>query len=974
MPQDYNATINLPKTDFPMRAGLPKREPELLQTFYEKRIYENLMSKNAGNPAFILHDGPPFSNGDIHIGTAMNKVIKDIIIRYKNMSGWLAPYTPGWDNHGMPIESAIIKKNKLDRKMMSIPEFRDACREFAENYVDRQREQFKRLGVIGDWDRPYLTMVPSFEAEEVRVFGKMYEKGYIYKGLKPVYWCTDDETALAEAEIEYDDEPCTAIFVKFPVKDAKGVLDGIDGADKACFLIWTTTAWTLPGNLAICLGPDIEYAVCAAGGDVFIIAASLAEAVFKQAGIAHYDILKKLPGTAFELMTAQHPFYDRESLVILGDHVTTEAGTGCVHTAPGHGADDFVVCSKYPQLPVMTPVDPHGVMTADALQYEGMYYSKAGSAIIEDLQKSGALFASEEIVHSYPHCWRCKNPVIFRATEQWFASVDAMKEAAVKACEDIRWIPEWGKERMIAMLIERSDWCISRQRHWGLPIPVFMCEECEQPVCTPETIEAVAALFGEKGSNAWHEMDAADILPKGFACPHCGATHFTKGADSLDCWFDSGSTHAGVLSTGIFPHLHYPADIYLEGGDQYRGWFQSSMLTSIAVNGIAPYKIIITHGWTVDGEGKAMHKSLGNAVAPDEIIKDFGADILRLWVASTDYRADSRISRDILKQLSDIYLKIRNTARFMLGNLNNFDPDDLVGIDDMPDLDRWALARLDKLIAGVNASYEKYEFHTIYHAIHNFCTIDMSNFYLDVIKDRLYCDETNGLPRRSAQTVMYRILDALVRILAPILAFTAEEIWGEMPHDASVERDSVLYNRMPASTVEHSFSAEQEALWDKLLRLRSDVNKALELARADKIVGKPLDADVTLFVGDDAAAALGPVLEMDLKTLFIVSSVSVVMSAGAGVGSSAGAGASTDANADAGAGAGASADAGAGADANADAGAGVAGSEFPSLSISIVPSAAPKCSRCWVHDKDVGKSSEHPELCPRCLDVVTKGL
>ena len=909
------------------------------------------MERNAGKPAFILHDGPPFSNGDIHIGTAMNKVIKDIIIRYKNMSGWYSPYTPGWDNHGMPIESAIIKKNKLDRKKMSIPEFRNACREFAEHYVFRQREQFKRLGVIGDWGNPYLTMKPEFEAQEVRVFGKMYDKGYIYKGLKPVYWCTTDETALAEAEIEYADVPCTSIYVKFRVKDTRGVFDGIPGASSASFLIWTTTAWTLPGNLAICLGPGIEYAICAAGGEVYIIAAALAETVFKKAGIEKFEILKKLPGSAFEYMTAQHPFYDRESLVILGDHVTVDTGTGCVHTAPGHGADDFNVCRKYPQLPVITPVDPRGIMTGEAIQYEGQYYSKSSESIIEDLEKSGALFASEDIEHSYPHCWRCKHPVIFRATEQWFASVDAMKDTAVEACNDIKWIPEWGKERMIAMLVERSDWCISRQRHWGLPIPVFTCETCGKPVCTPETIEAVAELFGDKGSNAWHEMEAEDILPKSFSCPHCGAGRFTKGSDSLDCWFDSGSTHAGILSTGDFPGLRFPADIYLEGGDQYRGWFQSSMLTSIAVNGVAPYRIIITHGWTVDGDGKAMHKSLGNAIAPEEIIKDYGADILRLWVASTDYRTEGRISKDILKQLSDIYLKIRNTARFILGNIKGFDTADAVAYEDMPELDRWALARLDRLITSVNASYERYEFHTIYHAVHNFCTIDMSNFYLDIIKDRLYCDETYGLPRRSALTAMYFILDALVRILAPILAFTSEEIWDEMPHGPGVERKSVLLNPMPSPNAQHAFAPERDAVWERILRMRADVNKALEIARIERIIGKPLDAEITLYVDDETsvffenpefglrdagsgdAAEPGQINEF-LRTLFIVSGVDIVRGTGDGF----------------------------------------TGTEFPGMTISVRPSTAPKCARCWTHDKGVGASEEHPELCPRCYAVIkTRG-
>jgi len=924
-----------------MRAGLPKREPEMLKSFYDKRIYETLMEKNAGKPAFILHDGPPFSNGDIHIGHALNKILKDIIVRYKNMSGFRAPYVPGWDNHGMPIETAITKKSKLDRKKMSIPEFRNACHDFASKYVDRQRYQFKRLGIIGDWDNPYLTMNPAFEAEEVRVFGKMYEKGYIYKGYKPVYWCPTDETALAEAEIEYADVPCNAIFVKFKLKDSRGALDDIPGAENANILIWTTTAWTLPGNLAICLGPDLNYAVCKVDREIYVVAAELAEAVFSKAGIEKYEVLKTLPGTAFENMTAQHPFYDRESLIILGNHVTVDAGTGCVHTAPGHGVDDFNVCRKYPQLPVITPVDAHGVMTADALQYEGMYYSKANDQIIEDLERSDALFAAEKIIHSYPHCWRCKNPVIFRATEQWFASVDAMKDTAVEACEDIAWIPEWGKERMIAMLVERSDWCISRQRHWGLPIPVFYCDTCEKPVCTPESIDAVAVLFGDKGSNAWYEMEAEDILPDGFACPHCRAKHFSKGSDSLDCWFDSGSTHAGVMSSGMFPSLSFPADLYLEGGDQYRGWFQSSMLTSIAVNGIAPYRRIITSGRTVDGEGKAMHKSLGNTVAPEEIIKDYGADILRLWVASTDYKTDVRISKDIAKQLSDIYLKIRNTARFILGNLSDFDPDNIVPFEDMPELDRWALAQLNRLVEGVSLSYEKYEYHTIYHSIHNFCTVDMSNFYLDIIKDRLYCDEASSVSRRSAQTAIYLILDALVRMLAPILAFTAEEIWALMPHHSGVELESVLYNPMPKSNSGYAFTPEQTAVWQDVLRLRSDVYKALELARIDKVIGKSLEAEVTLSLNDKAADVFSKISDKDYRTLFIVSAVNIKPKAYKE---------SEVPNEPK----------------------SHAGTEFSGVTVTVSASTDPKCIRCWKHDEGVGKNIEHPELCPRCLGVVSK--
>jgi isoleucyl-tRNA synthetase len=930
MAVDYNKTINLPKTDFPMRAGLPKREPEMLAEFYRKDIYGKLMEKNQGKPLFILHDGPPFSNGDIHIGTAMNKILKDIIVRYKNMTGYKAPYIPGWDNHGMPIESAIIKKNKLDRKSMSVPEFRNACRAFAEDFVSRQREQFKRLGVIGDWEHPYLTMDPAFEAKEVRVFGKMYEKGYIYKGLKPVYWCPSDETALAEAEIEYADDPCQAIYVKFRVKDDKGVLKGVCDPANTYFVIWTTTTWTLPGNLAICLGPDFEYAVVKAGGACYIIAAELTETVMKKAGIEAYDILTKLPGRAFELMTAQHPFYDRESLIIVGSHVTIDTGTGCVHTAPGFGVDDFNVCRNYPQIPFVAPVDSRGIMTAEALQFAGLHYTKANEAILEDLRSSGALFAEESIVHAYPHCWRCKNPIIYRATEQWFASVDAIKDAAVAACDGIKWNPEWGKERMIAMIRERSDWCISRQRHWGLPIPVFYCEDCKKPVCTPETIDAVATVFGQKGSNAWYELEAADILPKGFACPHCGGTHFTKETDTLDGWFDSGSTHAAVLDE--FPGLRSPADVYLEGGDQYRGWFQSSMLTSIATKGEAPYRQIITHGWTVDGEGKAMHKSLGNAVAPEEVIKDYGADILRLWIASSDYRADVRISKDILKQLSDIYLKIRNTARFLLGNLDGFDPDAAVPFEQMLELDKWAVVKLNKLVERVIAAYERYEYHVIYHSIHNFCAVDMSSIYLDIIKDRLYCEAADSFARRSAQSAMHLILDSLVRLLAPILAFTSEEIWAAMTHSRKDDPESVLFNAMPAPDSRYVFTPEQDEKWERLLSLRTDVNKALELARAEKIIGKPLDAEITLYLDDTGAKNFELMRDENLKELFIVSKVTVT---------------------------------------NATAGAGYAAQEFAGVVIEVKASTEAKCVRCWTHDARVGENAAHPELCPRCAAVVS---
>jgi len=935
MSSDYNSTILLPKTDFSMRAGLPKKEPELLAIMNEKEIYKKLMKKNEGKPSYILHDGPPYANGDIHIGHAMNKTLKDIVVRHKNMTGYHAPYTPGWDTHGLPIESAIAKNKKVDRKKMSIPEYRDACHAFAAGYVDKQREQFKRLGLIGDWEKPYLTMEKSFEAEEVRVFGKMYEKGYIYKGLKPVYWCPNDETALAEAEIEYADVSCKPIYVKFKITDSKGTLDGVENAENAYVLIWTTTAWTLPGNVAISMGPKIEYSLCKVGNEILVVASELVESVFEKTGVKDYSVIKKLPGSAFDLVKTKHPFYDRDSLVILGDHVTVDAGTGAVHTAPGHGVDDFNVCRKYKELPMFTPVNSRGIMTEEALQYEGHHYSKVVDVIIEDLRKSGALFAEEEIVHSYPHCWRCKKAVIFRATEQLFASVEAMKETAIKACEEIEWLPKWGKERMIQMLEERNDWCISRQRHWGLPIPVFYCETCDEPVCTPETTDAVSKLFGEKGSNAWYEMEAKEILPSGFNCPHCSAEKLRKGADTLDVWFDSGSTHAGVLSSGAFDGLNFPADLYIEGNDQYRGWFQSSMLTSIAANGVAPYKRVITHGWTVDGEGKAMHKSLGNAVAPEEVIKDYGADILRLWVASTDYKVDTRVSKNILKQLSDIYLKIRNTARFILGNLGEFDTNDLVPIKDLPELDRFALSTLNKLIESVNASYERYEYHTIYHAIHNFCTVDMSNFYLDIIKDRMYCNEKFGVSRKSAQTTMYIILDAVVRMLAPILAFTTEEIWTHMPHSAEVDTESVLLNQMPKPMAELLLTPEREEVWNKLKKLRNDVNKALELARAgkdgeEKIIGKSLEAEVEIYLTEEAKKEFSEIADLELHDLFIVSSVKVKEGTASGF----------------------------------------KASEFTGATIVVKSGEAPMCARCWKHDQNVGSKADHPTLCPRCYDVV----
>ena len=930
MAKDYNKTIHLPQTDFPMRAGLPKREPALLNGEYEVSTYHKLMEHNAEKPSFVLHDGPPYANGDIHIGTALNKILKDMIVRYKNMTGYKAPYIPGWDTHGLPIESAILKNKKIKRDELTDVEFRDKCREYALSFVDRQRSEFQRLGVIGDWDNPYLTLKPEFEAAQIRVFGKMAEKGYIYKGLKPVYWCYTDETALAEAEIEYQDDPCTTIFVKFKVKDDKGKLASLTDLDHTYFVIWTTTAWTLPGNRAISVNPEFTYALMKTeNGEVYIVAKDLAETVAKEAGIEHYEIIAELPGSELELMTAQHPLMDQESVVLCGDHVTLDAGSGCVHTAPGFGADDFNICQKYDKaglthIGVPVPVNAKGVMTDE--RFNGVHISKANEYVLPALEECGALLAKEDIVHSYPHCWRCKKPIIFRATEQWFCSVDAIKQAAVDSCDGISWKPEWGKERMTSMITERSDWCISRQRKWGVPIPIFYCDQCGADIVTPETIDHIANLFHDHGSNIWFEKTADELVPEGFVCPKCGHKHFSKESDIMDVWFDSGSTHAAVVDQR--DELHFPADVYLEGGDQYRGWFQSSMLTSIATKGVAPYKQIITHGWTVDGEGRAMHKSLGNAVAPDEVIKDYGADMLRLWVSSADYTQDMRISKDILKQLSQAYLKIRNTARYMLGNLSGFNPDaDQVDYTALTPLDQWALARYNELIRTVRTAYDRYEFHGVYRAIYNFCVVDMSNFYLDIIKDRLYCGD--DADRAAAQTALYKILDGMTRMLAPMLAFTSEEIWAAMPHGAADEASCVLLNDIPDYDEKLCLSQELSNQWDKVIALRTDVNKALEAARAQKLVGKSLDAEVTLYLnaeGKDAFDAMG---QHDLAAVCIVSKVIVAEGEGQGV----------------------------------------AGENFPGVTIAVAPSQAPKCSRCWAHNEQVDAEME---LCPRCASVLKK--
>lgn len=930
MPQDYNETINLPKTDFPMRANLPKREPGFLAGWEQDNnaLYHALMKKNEGKPLFVLHDGPPYANGNLHMGHALNKVLKDFIVRYKNMAGFYAPYVPGWDTHGLPIERQAIQAYGMDRDKVSVSEFRQKCEEFARKHVNTQREQFKRLGVIGDWEHPYLTLTHDFEAKQIEIFGEMAKKGYIYKGLKPVYWCPHDETALAEAEIEYQDEPCSSIYVKFAVTDDKGVIEKAIGTkENVYFVIWTTTTWTLPGNLAISVNPFFEYdLVKVPNGEIYVLAKELVNSVMQAAGIESWEVLATLLGSDLEMMKTQHPIMDRQSVIITGEHVTLDAGTGCVHTAPGFGADDFIVCQKY-NIPIIVPVDGKGYATEDAGKYAGMYYEKTTPIILDDLRACNALLAIEDIVHSYPHCWRCKNPIIFRATEQWFCSVDALKDDAVKACHEITWLPGWGEERMTSMIMERSDWCISRQRIWGVPIPIFFCKKCGKPLVNEQTIKLVSDLFREKGSNAWFEMDASEILPSDIHC-ECGCGEFDKETDTMDVWFDSGSSWAAVIEQREGQPI--PVDVYLEGNDQYRGWFQSSMLTAIATKGIAPYKTVITHGMIVDEERQKMSKSLGNGISPQEILDQYGADILRLWVSSADYRQDMRISKEMFKHLAQNYLKIRNTARYILGNLEGFDPKtDMVAYNDLCELDRWALMKLNDLVAKVIKGYDDYEFHVVLHAIHNFCVVDMSNFYLDVIKDRLYCEEKNGVLRRSAQTAMYEILDALVRMIAPILCFTADEIWQAMPHRDGDDAANIVLNAMPKVNLAWAFAEEASSKWDKLIALRDDVNKALEEARKNKVIGKPLEAWVTVYTDDETAALLETVPADELAALCIVSKLRVIRGNGEGM----------------------------------------QGENLP-VQIAIERASGDKCERCWMYVDSIGQDSKHPTLCARCAAVV----
>ena len=922
MPQNYNDTIHKMATPFEMRAGLPKKEPKMLEDWEKNHVYEKMIEHNADLPRFVLHDGPPYANGNIHMGTALNKIIKDIIIREKNMSGYCAPYVPGYDTHGLPIELKALSSLGDKKAGISKLELRKICKEFATEHIDVMNSQFARLGVQGDFANPYLTLRPEFEARQVEIFGEMAKKGYIYKGMKAVYWCPEDRTALAEAEIEYAEDECDSIYVRFKLTDdPNGVLAkyGIP-LDKAWIVIWTTTTWTLPANVATCLNPNLEYAFVKIGDAYHIMARELVESTMKGCHIDEYEVLPEtVLGSELELMQYQHPFLDRKGLVILGDHVTLEGGTGCVHTAPGHGVEDFEVCvNHYPQVPVVVPVDDAGRLTAEAGEkFAGLKVWDANKVILEHIKESGHLMGVQHITHQYPHCWRCHHPIIFRATEQWFCSIDKFREEAYKAIDEVKWQPAWGHDRMHGMVRDRSDWCISRQRVWGVPIPVFYCKNCGKYHITDASIKAVSDLFRKEGSDAWYKYDANEIMPKTEVC-ECGASDWEKDPDIMDVWFDSGSTWSAVCRER--PELNWPADLYMEGADQFRGWFQSSLLTSVATQGVAPYKGVLCHGWVVDEQGKQMHKSAGNGVEPSEIIRDYGADIVRLWVASSDYTVDVRAGKNIFKQLSEAYRKMRNTARFMLGNIGDFNPaTDMVAEDQLFEIDRWALKSCNSLTANVRAAYDNYDFSRAYHAIYNFCVIDMSNFYMDVIKDRLYCADEHA--RRCAQTALYRILVDFTKLVAPILCFTAQEIWSYIPKLEGMQ-EYVCWERMPEAKSDED--AAFDAKWAKIIAVRDDVKKVLEQARADKTIGSSLEAAVTLYCSDEMYDFLNAIPMDELADLMIVSHVDLVKGEGGVKGLTEG------------------------------------------LGMSVAHAAGNKCLRCWKFDTAVGEDG----LCPRCAKVL----
>ncbi len=926
---DYKATLNLPKTRFPMKANLARREPEQLKAWEEQGLYERIREASRGRTPFILHDGPPYANGHIHIGTALNKILKDIIVRSRQMAGFDAVYVPGWDCHGLPIEHNVDKELGAKKKDYSQSDFRRLCRRYAEKFIDIQREEFKRLGVMGEWDNPYLTMNYEYEAVIARECGRFALSGSLYRSQKPIHWCCSCCTALAEAEIEYQDETSPSIFVKFAmVDDIAGQVPQTAGK-KVSVVIWTTTPWTIPANLAVALHPDFVYAaVDVGGGEVFILARELVSDCMRSFDIGDYEILAEFDAPLLENKHCRHPLYPRDSLIILADHVTLDVGTGCVHTAPGHGREDYDIGRKY-RLETFSPVDHRGRFTEEVQDLKGQFVFDANAGIVEKLRRVGALMAEEKITHAYPHCWRCKRPVIFRATAQWFISMEenGLRRRSLEEIDNVQWIPSWGRERIYGMIENRPDWCVSRQRAWGVPIAIFYCRKCGRIHLDEDLLERIYRLFAEKGADAWFDDDGR-LLPEGTVCRHCGGSELIKEDDILDVWFDSGVSHAAVLEKR--ENLRWPADLYLEGSDQHRGWFHSSLLTAVGTRQHAPYKSVLTHGFVVDAEGKKMSKSLGNVIAPKKVIDRYGAEILRLWVSASDYRDDIRISEEILKQLSDAYRRIRNTCRFMLGNLNDFTPSaDAVAAGDMPEIDRYILHRLQELVGRTLKAYERYDLHIIYHALFNFCTLDLSSFYLDILKDRLYTSPPASAARRSAQTAMYRLLDAIVRLMAPVLPFTAEEIWRFMPEDAGREK-SVHLAAFPA-VEEDRLDPQLARRWQLVRAVRREVTRALESARSDKLIGHALDAEVVLGADGGLYEQLAAYAD-DLRSLFIVSSA--VLHEGPLAGED------------------------------------VSSGEMEGLTVRVRPAKGRKCERCWVHDVSVGEDAQHPTICSRCRDAL----
>ncbi|MCD6295430.1 MAG: isoleucine--tRNA ligase, partial [Deltaproteobacteria bacterium] len=902
---------------------------EILERWEKENLYETIRKVSKGRPRYMLHDGPPYANGNIHMGTAFNKVLKDIIIKSKQMAGFDVPYVPGWDCHGLPIEHKVDGELGEKKREMTKAEVRGHCRRYAEKYIDIQRDEFKRLGVLGEWDRPYLTMNYPYEATIVREFGKFALNGSLVRSKKPIYWCTSCKTALAEAEVEYDEHTSPSIFVKFPMISDLAALDPVFEGKQVFVVIWTTTPWTLPANLAIALHPDLPYVAVETGeNEVMILAEGLLDECMETFGIDSHKILKTFRAGDLENLEARHPIFDRPSVIVLAPYVTLESGTGCVHTAPGHGREDYETGLKY-GLEAYSPVDDAGRFTLDVEHFSGMEVFEANRSVIDKLTELGALVKEQKITHEYPHCWRCKKPVIFRSTEQWFISMDktGLRDAALSAINEVNWFPSWGRDRIHSMIANRPDWCISRQRSWGVPITVFFCKKCGGVVISQEIIDHVAAMVEKSGADIWFTASEKELLPENTTCPACGENDFEKETDILDVWFDSGVSYAAVMETR--PYLDSPADLYLEGSDQHRGWFHSSLLCSVGTRGQAPYGNVLTHGFVVDGKGKAMHKSSGNVIPPKSLIKSHGAEMIRLWVAGEDYRDNIRISKEILQRLTDVYRRIRNTCRYLLGNLQDYNPEtDGVPYEQMEELDQWALHQLQGLTKRVVSAYETFDFHLVYHHLHNFCVLDLSSFYLDIIKDRLYTSPQTSTQRRSAQFAMNEILETLVRLMAPILAFTADEIWQYMGGE---DRSPSVHADVFSPLKKEFLNPDLAGRWDEILTVRKEVTKTLELARKEKIIGHPLDAAVTLGVVPKLYEKLKNYADQ-LKSVFIVSSVKLI-------------------------------------DIDQVEG-GIESETVPGLKVVVTPSTDPKCERCWMHDDTVGDDHEHPTICERCRNVL----